>query len=110
VTITERHDLPAPKLANRLVAALAVGSALFQLAQQQSLGFPDGYISELDRTMRMPHTVLAGLVVVLAGALAFKAGRWRWWLAAILLALCVLDHFGLRWIGIAMGLDHGQGG
>lgn len=98
------------RLADRLIAALAVGAALAQLAQQWALGFPDGYISELDRTMRLPHYALAALVVVLAVVLARGAGRWRWGLVVLLGALCAFDHFGLRWLGLAMGLDDGRGG
>lgn len=98
------------RIGELLAAFLGFASAGVSVMEQRALGFPDGHLSQLDRTMRLPHYALAGVCVMIAVALAGGGLRWRWWLVAVLAAAVLLDHWGLRWIGVQLGLEYGQGG
>lgn len=81
-----------------------------QLVAQGGRGFPDGYISPLDRALRGPHLALAaGILAVSAYGLWRRGGKPGPWLL-VLVGLCVLDALGLDALGRWWGLDGGGGG
>jgi hypothetical protein len=101
-----------------LAALVALGLAALTSMELYFFGFPDGHVTDYEKAVGTPLTILAGVEAglgVLFAALAFAPRRVRGvgLLAAVigLVAVVTVTEVGVPWyFGTHLGLDNGIGG
>jgi len=95
-----------------VLAALAAGYAALLVLGEAVSGFPDGYVTELDRALRGPRLAAAPVAVLLGSALARGTGtpRARLGLGVALCAVVLGERLVFPALGAALGLADGGGG
>jgi hypothetical protein len=101
-------------------AVVALALAFMTFMQVSMAGFPDGHVTDYDRAVEAPLTILAWAEVslgVLFAALAFSPIGTRRRAIGLVVALtvfavvAVVAQYGVAWyFGTHLGLDNGVGG
>ncbi len=94
------------------LATFAAFYAALLVLGEAGRGFPDGYVSELDRALRAPRVGVA-LVALGIGAVLARGGSTPRVGVALALALGVLvlvEWAGFPWLGFLLGFADGGGG
>jgi uncharacterized membrane protein len=101
-------------------ALVALALAFMTFMEVSMAGFPDGHVTDYDRAVEAPLTLLAWVEVglgLLFAALAFSPIGTRVRAAGLLITLIVfvvvalVAQFGVAWyFGTHLGLDNGVGG
>ena len=102
----------ARRIIEIVLAALAAGYAAILVLGEADRGFPDGYVTELDRALRAPRLGTALVALALGIALA-RGGRTPRGVVALGLALgavVLVEWLALPAIGAALGFTDGIGG
>ena len=102
----------SPRAADLGLAAIAVGYAALLLWTEAGRGFPDGHLTELDRALRLPRVLAAGVALGLGVVLARGGGRAgaRGACGLGLGLLVVVERWIFPAVGAALGLAGGGGG
>ena len=94
------------------LATFALFYAALLVLGEAGSGFPDGYVSELDRALRAPRVGVAIVALGIRAALAHGVSNPRVGVAlALALGVLVLvEGAGFPWFGLALGFADGGGG